>query len=200
MLGAGFSRRFGTDKRLAILSDRTVAETTVQAYANVFDDLRVVLRREDEALADLLSPFAELIISEDAHLGMGHSLAAGFIDLEWEWAFVGLLDMPFIMPTTLTQLQQFARTTDQRILRPRLITGSPTENTPPHGHPLGFHHSLFAELRKITGDEGARSVLQAHANWIEDVALTDTGIVRDIDHPKDVSLALLLTAESTRPI
>ena len=51
VLAAGFGRRFGSDKRIAALNRKSVAETTLTAYASVFAHLRVVLRPEDEALA-----------------------------------------------------------------------------------------------------------------------------------------------------
>ena len=86
---------------MARFGDSTVAETTLGRYAEVFDELRLVVRAEDEALAELAAPYATIIKTEQAHLGMGHSLAAGFEKLPWQWAFVGLLDMPFVKVATL---------------------------------------------------------------------------------------------------
>lgn len=183
LLGGGLGRRFGSDKRLALLGQRTVAETTTQVYAGAFEQLRIVLRPGDTALAKLLAPYGQIVFAEQAHLGMGHSLAAGFTDLSWQWAFVGLLDMPFVGNATLATLRQRAGDTEQRILRPRLHAESSAE---PHGHPMGFHHSLFVEMTLLQGDTGARSLLQAYAGDIEDVAFSDTGIVRDIDKPEDL--------------
>ena len=186
LLGAGFGRRFGSDKRLAPLGNQTVAETTAAAYANAFKAVRIVLRSEDIALIERLERFGEVIPTDQAHLGMGHTLAAGFTDISWHWAFVGLLDMPFIAPDTLHQLQD--RTTDskQKIIRPVLRRMDQADQTAPHGHPMGFHRSLFGDLRALTGDQGARSVLRANPEHIQDVELMDTGIVRDIDRPEDL--------------
>ena len=186
LLGAGFGRRFGSDKRLAPLGNQTVAETTAAAYANAFKAVRIVLRSEDIALIERLERFGEVIPTDQAHLGMGHTLAAGFTDVSWHWAFVGLLDMPFIAPNTLHLLQD--RTTDskQKIIRPLLRTSLQPEQSARHGHPMGVHRSLLGALRALTGDQGARSVLQANPEHIQDVELMDTGIVRDIDRPGDL--------------
>ena len=101
ILGAGFGRRFGSDKRLAALGDTTVAAQTVTHFSQVFAHLKVVLKTQDTALGELLGQQAEILYTDQSHLGMGHSLAAGFTDLNWQWAFVGLLDMPFLKPSTL---------------------------------------------------------------------------------------------------
>lgn len=183
LLGAGRSLRFGTDKRLALIGQRTVAETTAQVYAGAFEQLRIVLRPGDTTLASLLAPYGQIVFAEQADLGMGHSLAAGVTDLNWQWAFVGLLDMPFVGNATLATLRQRAGDSEQLILRPRLTADS---RVAPHGHPMGFHHSLFAAMTQLQGDSGARDLLQAHASDIEDVGFSDTGIVRDIDTPEDL--------------
>lgn len=189
LLGAGFGRRFGSDKRLAPLGDHTVAETTAAAYANAFEAVRIVLRAEDHVLIERLQAFGEIVLTHQAHLGMGHTLAAGFSEVSWEWGFVGLLDMPFITPDTLTHLQERAQGSAQKIIRPVLAANLQADQTAPHGHPMGFHRSLFSDLCALTGDAGARSVLQTNLENIEDIVLTDTGIVRDIDRPEDLPVS-----------
>ena len=193
LLGAGFARRFGSDKRLAPLGNSTVAETTLALYATVFDDLRLVLREEDDALAQLAAPYANLIKTDKAHLGMGHSLAAGFEDLQWQWAFVGLLDMPFVQEATLKILKQHAALTDKPIIRPRMQPSKDNSsiNEAPHGHPIGFHQAVFSEVVMAQGDAGARDLLRSRNHQIEDVLVRDSGIVQDIDQPIDLTRNLL---------
>ena len=70
LLGAGFARRFGRDKRTAPLGSSTVAETTLGRYAEAFDVLRLVVRTDDDALAELAAPYATIIKTERAHLGI----------------------------------------------------------------------------------------------------------------------------------
>jgi len=174
---------------MARLGDSTVAETTLGRYAEVFDELRLVVRAEDEALAELAAPHATIIRTEQAHLGMGHSLAAGFDKLSWQWAFVGLLDMPFIKIATLKLLKQHAASTQYPIIRPRLQAsedGVVTTSTP-HGHPIGFHSVLFNAVAEPKGDAGARDLLKSHRDRIENVQVSDAGVIKDIDHPSDLT-------------
>jgi molybdenum cofactor cytidylyltransferase len=186
ILAAGFGRRFGSDKRLAKLATRTVAETTLQTYASVFDHVRIVLRSEDQVLASLLAPYGEIVLTDHAHLGMGHSLAAGFADLNWQWGFVGLADMPFVASSTLALLIDEAKRCDKAIVRPHFEQSTDAPAQPPHGHPIGFHCSLFAALAQLSGDAGARQILRAHPDQIHDVAVVDKGVIRDIDKPEDL--------------
>lgn len=186
LLGAGFGRRFGSDKRLALLGSQTVAETTATIYAESFKAVRIVLRTEDHALIERLDRFGEVVLTDQAHRGMGHTLAAGFTDVSWDWGFVGLLDMPFIAPVTLQHLQDRAADSEQQIIRPLLKRGLGADQKAPHGHPMGFHRCLFRDLQALTGDQGARSVLRANPGRIENIELSDTGIVQDIDRPEDL--------------
>ncbi len=60
-----------------------------------------------------------------------------------------------------------------------------------HGHPVGFRREYFAALVGLSGDEGAKSVVQA-ARARGDVlalALDDAGVVLDIDEPGDLRAA-----------
>lgn len=184
ILGAGFGRRFGSDKRIARLGEQTVAEHTVARYAEVFDIVRVVIRAEDHHLAELLKQFdVEIVRTDDAHLGMGHSLAAGIDGVSWDWAFIALLDMPFISHASLCELRQRATALDHpAIIRPRYDKAPQST-----AHPIGFHATFFAELGRCQGDTGARAVLKSHADEVIEVFTSDPGTVRDIDAPEDLS-------------
>ena len=191
ILGAGFSRRFGSDKRLHKLGKLSIAEVTVSIYQQVFEHVRVIIRPEDRSLAELLSKLnVELVESRNAQLGIGHSLADGIRDLKWTWAFVGLLDMPFIKAQTLNQLLRSSekQKSDQtKIIRPRV-----RDQSQKPAHPVAFHRSLFCELTKSQGDSGAKELLTKYKDLTQFVDSIDTGLWRDIDSPNDI------TAEATR--
>jgi CTP:molybdopterin cytidylyltransferase MocA len=56
-----------------------------------------------------------------------------------------------------------------------------------HGHPLGIHHQLFNEVRASSGDQGARRLVTHRASQIDYFDCGDTGVIRDIDYPNDLS-------------
>ena len=186
--GAGFSRRFGADKRVQKLpgTQTTVAQATVARYAEVFDRIRVVIRDEDKQLRTLLTHSkVELVTTADAHLGHAHSLQAGFQNNRWDYTFIALLDMPFVQPTTLHALSQAAFASPEQIHRPKLTDDADVEQ--PWGHPIGFPAALYAEILRLEGDQGARPVLNQHAELIRAYPTADHGVVDDVDTPADLA-------------
>ena len=186
ILGAGYSRRFGSDKRLHNFEGSTVAETTLLTYSKVFDHIKVVIRPEDDRLVDRLKNFnVELIKSENAKYGMGHSLSDGIIDTPTNWTFIGLLDMPYIKTTTLQKLKKMAINADHtkiRIIRAKYLAHSDRQT-----HPIGFHSSLYQELAETTGDQGARTLLRARSQQTAQLDSSDKGLYKDIDTPSDLT-------------
>lgn len=180
LLGAGFSRRFGADKRFHALPDGTpMAVATTRKYVQVFDPVCVVVRPDDAQLRELLGALdasLQFVEAADAHLGMGHSLAAGTAELDWDYTFVGLLDMPFVAVATLAALRE-AAARGERIIRP--------SHHGRVGHPVGFPRALLPQLRRSTGDAGARDVLREHAQRVTPVEVDDTGVLIDLDRPAD---------------
>lgn len=181
ILAAGFGRRFGSDKRTHTLKDgRTLLEATVSRYAEVYADLCVVLRPEDESIARqvrTLPGSPEVALSVDAELGMGHSLAAGIRTIadHWRWVSVALADMPFISPTTLTELLDvFYAARASEIVQP-VYQGTP-------GHPVTFPDTCFEQMSRLTGDEGARTILRNSEGLIR-IPVSDPGVLADVDTP-----------------
>ncbi len=184
ILAAGFSRRFGeADKRLAELDGRVLADVTVDLYSSLFDACRVVVRPEDDVLAERLARFqVETVVAAEARQGMGHTLAAGVTGISWQWTFVALLDMPFIKAATLSKLIDTARAEETAtVIRPRF-----RERPQAPAHPIGFHATLLGELARLSGDQGARDVVQAHKADTRVVEFDDPGLIRDIDTPADL--------------
>ncbi len=182
LLAAGFSRRFGSDKRQHLLPDGTpLLLATLQKY-DVFENLAVVIRDPDDSPAQWLENRASpvrVIVAADAHLGMGHSLAAGVAAIaDWSYVLVGLADMPFVSSQTLLLLRSEMDTkTAPRIIVPTYAAR--------RGHPVGFDATFFDELKTLQGDAGARDLLQRSASEVVEVPVEDPGILKDIDFPGD---------------
>ena len=181
ILAAGFSRRFGSDKRRHVLSTGTpMLLQTVGIYAEVFDRVAVVLRPDDDGLNKLLHthyPNAKLVAAANAHLGMGHSLAAGIqAAQDWSYAFIALADMPFVRTDTLVRL----RTAMQTSRSPAIVI--PTHEHSP-GHPVGFSAEFFTRLATLTGDSGAREIVLDAQDAVTRIEVNDPGVVRDLDTP-----------------
>ncbi|MDE3738302.1 MULTISPECIES: NTP transferase domain-containing protein [Pseudomonas] len=178
ILAAGFGTRFGSDKRRAALADgRTLLAASLERARTVFDEVHVVLRPEDDSAELGLPESCSIILCEDAGQGMGHSLAAGARALAGgggEAIAVLLGDMPWIAESSLRTL--LAKAASDRIVFP--------VHHDERGHPVLFGRDFWPELQALTGDEGARRVLRAHAAaWVA-VGVDDPGVLRDVDSPE----------------
>lgn len=177
ILAAGRSRRYGGDKRYHQIDGLPMLLATVNRYREVFAQIIVVLRAQDDATAALLRD-VPIVHAADADLGMGHSLACGagaVLTAQWSHAFVALGDMPFVQARTLRLLDQTMVEKRPSILQPVF------NNTP--GHPVGFNARLFNRLQRLQGDEGARSILADCRDDCLRLDVEDQGVLTDIDRP-----------------
>ncbi|AYC32369.1 nucleotidyltransferase family protein [Pseudomonas cavernae] len=181
ILAAGFGTRFGSDKRRATLADgRTLLAASLERVREVFDEVHLVLRPEDDPVALGVPAGCSIIRCTDAGQGMGHSLAAGVRELAQSPAdaiAVLLGDMPWIAEASLRAL--VGEAAPGRIVFP-VHQGE-------RGHPVLFGRDFWSELQALTGDEGARRVLRANAaDWVA-VGVDDSGVRLDVDRPETLS-------------
>ncbi|MEX5572265.1 nucleotidyltransferase family protein [Pseudomonas lijiangensis] len=180
ILAAGRSRRFADDKRRALLPDgRTMLQASIDTARQSFNEVWVVLRDDDDAQALGIVPDVGIVRSEQADLGMGHSLASGIEALMPSPAIavaILLADMPWLQTATLRSLVQLAD--PQRIAQP-VYAGQ-------RGHPVIIGRQLWPELLLLEGDQGARKLLTANASVCDLMATDDPGTVRDVDTPEQI--------------
>jgi len=179
MLAAGQSKRFGADKRQAKLPcGQPLLAASVNAAAEQLTELWLVLRGDDDASRLQLPPDIKTVFSAASIGGMGHSLADGVTALmqtsDADAVAILLGDMPWIHPSTFRHL--LAQADPQRIIVPT-FNGEP-------GHPVIFGRAFWPQLVQLSGDSGAKAVLQANAKVLRRVAVEDAGILRDVDTPQ----------------
>jgi len=183
LLAAGSGRRFGGDKLLAELDDgRTIAEISCAKLRAGVDRLIAVVRPDDDRLAACLATAgADVCVCPDADQGMGVSLAFGVRQApEADGWLVALADMPLIAASDIRRVADALRT-GAAIAVP--VAGQQ------RGHPVGFCRRFFAELSALTGDSGARAILERHAGEIVAVPVEDSRTWRDIDTAADLAAA-----------
>jgi len=179
LLAAGRAERFGGNKLRAHLPDsRTVAGAAAGNMVAALPRVLAVVRPDSEALEELLrTAGCEIVVCDDADEGMGNSLACGVrATRESDGWIVALADMPIIRPETIQRLA--ARLTDGAAIV------APTYNGH-RGHPVGFAARFANDLATLTGDEGARQILQAHRDDLRLIETDDPGVLHDIDEPRD---------------
>lgn len=182
LLAAGRSSRYGSDKLAAPLRidghATTVLAATLQALQAACSEV-VAVTRPSSVHADALRARGVTVI-EAAHAdqGMGASLAAGAAWVQSQRpgaaCLVMLADLPFVRATSIAAVRdQLAA--GQAFVVPR-YRGE-------RGHPVGFGAAQVGALTALAGDQGAKAVLQAHAQELHFLDIDDPGILHDVDTP-----------------
>ncbi len=184
LLAAGRGSRFGGDKLLARMNAGDLAGEPVGVAALrhlrlAVNDVIAVVRPDDHALAlELGANGARIVRCPQADDGMGASLACGVrASANAQGWIVALADMPWIRPQTIARVAS--------------ALGHGAAVAAPHhrgerGHPVGFSRACHAALAALTGDEGAKAVVAAHADDLVRIDTDDDGVLRDVDTPDDL--------------
>ncbi|MES2355483.1 MAG: nucleotidyltransferase family protein [Pseudomonadota bacterium] len=180
LLAAGSGSRFGSNKLLHPLKDGTpMAVAAARRLRSACDITIAVVRPDNDSLEELLrNEGLQVVVCDQAQLGMGHSLSAGVgaSSNAGGW-IVALADMPFIDSTTYQRVVASLRA-GASVARPK--TGGRK------GHPVGFAAHWFDQLSTLSGDTGARSLLANSNEEVFHCTVDDPGIFRDIDTTDDL--------------
>ncbi len=182
LLAAGQSRRMaGTDKLMQSVDGVPLIRRSAQTALQV-GPVIVALPPAPHPRQDALKGMDVVAVEiPDADEGMNASLRGALapVPADAEAVMVLLADLPEI---TVGDLKQVAESIQEYpnclIWRGATATGKP-------GHPVVFARSLFRELRQLTGDEGAQSVVQAHKNAVHIQPLPGQNALLDLDTPED---------------
>jgi molybdenum cofactor cytidylyltransferase len=177
VLAAGLSRRFGDgDKLMAQVQDRPVIAHVLDTVRAAEVSQRVLVTRAESAVVELADGF-EVVVNPDPEAGMGLSIALGVQALRPEvtGVFVVLGDMPFVEASAYAALAA----TDGDIVVPAYDGRQ--------GHPVLFRRVCFEELSRLSGQAGARRLIDSGQYEVVTVALEGRGGLVDLDTPDDVS-------------
>lgn len=192
LLAAGFSRRFGTaNKLLHNLPDgRAIAIAAAEHLITALPVSVAVVRADNTILSDALKALGFHVVYCDANaslmadsLVMADSLMmavqyASTLSLTTKGYVIALADMPYIAPTTIQAVANQLSHVGGIVI--------PTFEGK-RGHPVGFSANYHDALLRLSGDEGAKSIVKTHADAVTLLACEDAGILADIDTLADLS-------------
>ncbi len=186
ILAAGFSERYGSDKRIAG-STKPLIVQTLETICGCYDVVYLVHRYEDAKILSLLAPLlipsrVQYVKAAKTNIGLGTSLASGVKQIISEHGVANinsvaifLADMPYITEPTINTLKSQAKT--QQILRPSYHGKL--------GHPVIFGQDFIQSLTLLTADNGASGVIKENLQSLLKIPVKDPGILKDIDFPAD---------------
>ncbi|MBT3990678.1 MAG: NTP transferase domain-containing protein [Rhodospirillaceae bacterium] len=182
LLAAGSSRRMGEENKLLTDIDGTamVARVAKQIQKSKAEGILVVTGHEAKDVTAALQNLATgFVHNSDYADGLSTSLKAGLNALpdDIDGVIVCLGDMPLLE----------ARHIDQLITAFDPIEGR-SICVPVHGrkrgNPVLWGKQFIAEILAVTGDIGARHLLEEHADQVIEVPVDQDGVLFDVDTPE----------------
>lgn len=181
VLAAGRGARFGGDKVLATLRGEPVVRHVVdRLHLAGLAPILVVGGASAEALRTALQAApAEVIVNPAPEDGLSRSLREGIDALPAECSafVVALGDQPLIDSDVVRALAATWRDSNAAAVVPVYRDG--------WGNPVLFDATMRGRLQALTGDRGARTLLEAMGDRVVRVVV-DGAAPRDIDTPDDL--------------
>lgn len=191
VLAAGRSTRMGSNKLLADWDSKPLVRHVAEAA--LASSARPVILVTGHQAAEITAVLAGLdlvgVHNSDYAAGMSTSLRAGIaaVPTICAGALVLLGDMPLIGSSVLDGLTAaFLGAEGARAAVPVSAAG--------WGNPVLISRELFPELASLTGDRGARALLEAHRDQVVEWTAPNDALHLDIDTPS--ALAALRAGET----
>lgn len=168
VLAAGASSRMGRPKMLLPVGDRTLLAASVAPHLEALNGRVVVVLGKDarriRAEAGLpADPRLHVVVNRRWRDGMSSSLRRGLeVCGDADAVLIALGDQPSLAPSIIPALLAARRTSPKLIVAPRYRDGQ--------GNPVLFKREIFPELLRLTGDQGARPIIQkepARVEWVD---------------------------------
>lgn len=178
VLAAGAGRRFGGDKMLALVDGVPMIRLVATAYAELCGRVTVVIGGDDRLRRALDGVAAAVVVNANAGEGIASSIRAGVARNADERALmIALGDEPRVDRALVATVMRTWFTTLAPIVVPR-YNGEP-------GHPVLFTAAVYPDLLALTGDRGARGLIEKHRANVVPVDVAGPRPV-DIDTTNDL--------------
>ncbi|PYT99620.1 MAG: hypothetical protein DMG38_10700 [Acidobacteria bacterium] len=186
ILSGGASSRMGSPKALLPCQGRPFLEHLLEIVTRPEIGVRrVVLGAEAESIAKAIPLKAnEIIINSEWEKGQLSSIQAAVRKMPagTEGMVLLLIDHPLISSALVGELIDRFYKSKKPIVLPA-YEGR-------RGHPVIFSASLYPELLRAPLETGARAVVWAHADDVEEVRTNEEGCVLNLNDPETLNRAI----------
>lgn len=178
ILAAGTSSRMGRTKQLLPLAGEPLLQATIDVVAGCdVAEIIVVLGHDAHSVRGALRMPEDVplrfVVCEDYARGQSASLASGLTAIADNAGaaavFVG--DQPDLEATCVDRALAAWRTAFEPVVRP-LYRAEDGQSVP--GHPVIFDRSVWPALQLQTGDQGARSWMRDHPEYVRIIEIGET--------------------------
>lgn len=190
VLAAGQSRRMGANKMLAEIDGLPMLAGVVDmALRSQARPVLVVTGHQSERARQALGDRPVSIVENaDFAQGLSTSLKAGLRALpdDVDGVVVCLGDMPRVTAAHIDRLIAAFNPVEGRAICVPTFGGR-------QGNPVLWDRRFIPEMLKLSGDVGAKRLIGAHSESVAEVAMSDAGVLLDVDTPQ--ALADLVRAD-----
>jgi len=182
VLAAGSSSRLGTMKQLVPYQDKTLLERQVEEVLPSVEHVMVVLGYQASIIPKINNKKVTYIVNENWQQGLSSSIVAALSKLPVQTTHIMLLlsDQWKISTADCRQIIGLAEEQGEAII----AAEKKIENKPLFSPPVVMPRRYFDELKTITGEGGAKSIIQKHKANV--VFVTMPNAFADIDTPEDL--------------
>lgn len=181
VLAAGAATRFGRTKQLEQFEGLSLAANAVRKAESVCGARSVLVTGNHwQDVAESCAPLAGFfVVNDDYEDGLASSIACGVRSVAESADAILLMfaDLPRVSAGHLTQL------VDAWAESPGTIIASAFADT--LGPPVVFPRSDFDALLQLSGDRGARPIIDANKERVQTIACEEAAF--DIDRPEDLT-------------
>ena len=180
VLAAGLSSRMGSNKLLSDLNGQALIEATINRLSKAgIDEIIVVTGHQAAEVQTVLKNHKlRFVHNDDFAQGLSTSVRAGIAAArEFDAAFICLGDMPLIEAGDLNKMIAAFNAVEGRSLVAPVLGRK-------LGNPVLWGQEHFVDLMALTGDRGARSLVESRRDQIVEIAVTHDGILLDADTPE----------------
>ena len=151
------------------------------ALASTACEVSVIVGHRAEDVQRVLPNELRCVYNADYSEGLASSLKAGVRALpgDVDGVLVLLGDMPFVSSASCDAL--IAEYASDRVCVP-VAEGR-------RGNPVLWPRAFFDEILRLTGDRGARELMEQHADAVKEIDVDDDGVLIDIDEASDLERA-----------
>ena len=179
ILAGGSSGRFGKNKLLLPLGEKTVLGTTIDKWLipEIDEILLVTGAFHDEIIRQAFPAIVRIVKNPQFDQGMSHSIRCGLenLDPSTDGVFIIPADIPLFKQETLYLMtQKFGQ---KKIIIPTY------ENK--KGHPVLIDREIVESCLANHSEKILYDTIQKHSNDVELLAVNDPGIVMDLDTIED---------------
>jgi molybdenum cofactor cytidylyltransferase len=181
LLAAGGGTRFGSQKLVARAHGVPIVASAARGLATLVDEMIVVVGSESRAVSDALDGIDAIFVENPRWadgLSTSLQLGVGAAPKETKAIVVALGDQPGIDPAVIRKVIARWRETGCPIVSTR-YRGN-------RGHPVLLARSIFSEVGAISGDVGARSLMERDPSRVAFVDV-DADAPPDVDTPDDLA-------------